>query len=263
MTMACDAIILAGGELNSELSKIASQDNEGLILIGSLPMIHYVYTAVRATPGIGRIVVSGPVGSLAPLLPKDEQLYFTPGGEDVAASFAHAVEVLRAQGATNSLLALPVDIPLITPEAIADFLERCADMQGDFFYSLVGQAVCKEKYPEQTRTFFRLKEGVFTGGNLLLVNEAVVDRTLSMGKRLVERRKNPLALVGLFGPLIFLKMLSGRLSIAAAERRALKVLGIRGRAVVTPYAEVGIDVDKISDLEVVKKYLSGDEPPSS
>ncbi|MDO4540605.1 MAG: nucleotidyltransferase family protein [Syntrophomonadaceae bacterium] len=259
MAMACDAIILAGGELNGELRNIAAQGNEGLILVGSAPMIHYVYTALRAAAGINRIVISGPVELLSAILPRDdEQLYFTPGGDNMADSFASAVNFLRRQGAANHLLALPVDIPLISPEAIEDFIRRCEDIEGDFFYSLVLREVCREKYPEQIRTYFKLKDGVFTGGNLLLINNSVVDRTLIMGQKLVARRKNPLALVSLFGPVVSLKLLLGRLSIAAAERRALKVLKIRGRAVVTPYAEIGIDVDKLSDLETVKKYLCAD-----
>ena len=32
--------------------------------------------------------------------------------------------------------------------------------------------------------------------------------------------------------------------------------GIRGRAIISPYAEVGVDVDKPSDLELAHRYLS-------
>lgn len=74
-----DAVILAGGENSSELRKIAPFENEALIIIGNYPMIYFVYQALRAVPAINRIVVSGPVGALRSILPRDERLFFVEG----------------------------------------------------------------------------------------------------------------------------------------------------------------------------------------
>ena len=256
MTVACDAIILAGGELNSELRKIAAQDTEGLILIGSFPMIHYVYTAVRATPGIDRIVICGPQDALAAILPRDERLFFTAGGDTAIESFRNAVDFLRTQESNSRLLVLPVDIPLITMEAIHDFMERCSELEGDFFYSIVSREISQEQYPEQVRTYVHLKEGDFTGGNLIMVKRDSWEQVADWAEELVRRRKNPVAMARLFGLRLTMLLLLRRLSISATEQRVSKVLGLRGRAVITPYAEIGIDVDKISDLNVVKNYLA-------
>jgi NDP-sugar pyrophosphorylase family protein len=46
-----DAVILAGGVNSGELRKYAPYENEALIILGKYPMIHYVYQAVKNTPG--------------------------------------------------------------------------------------------------------------------------------------------------------------------------------------------------------------------
>jgi hypothetical protein len=45
------------------------------------------------------------------------------------------------------------------------------------------------------------------------------------------------------------------LSIAAGERRAEKILGLKVRAVISPHAEIGMDVDKPFQLDIVRAEL--------
>ena len=88
-------------------------DNEALIIIGKYPMIYYIYHALRQSALVDRIVVSGPVDSLRSLLPRDDRLYFVPGGENAVASFTQAADFLKEQGIGENLLILPADIPLL------------------------------------------------------------------------------------------------------------------------------------------------------
>jgi len=50
-------------------------------------------------------------------------------------------------------------------------------------------------------------------------------------------------------------LLFRRLTINDAVRRVARRLDITGRAVVCPYAEVGMDVDKPHQLEMLSAYL--------
>ncbi|MBE9470606.1 MAG: hypothetical protein IMY75_00635 [Chloroflexi bacterium] len=52
-----------------------------------------------------------------------------------------------------------------------------------------------------------------------------------------------------------LKLVARRLSLAEAERHGSKALNVRGRGVPFPYAEVGMDVDKPFQLEIVRAEL--------
>ena len=254
--MQYDAIILAGGESSSELKKIAPYDNEALIIIGNYPMIYYVYQALRASSHINQIVVSGPVEALRAILPRDERLLFVEGGKNAIESFSHAVKALEAKDISAKVLILPTDIPFISVQAIEDFLERCETSNNDFYYPVTRKEVNEAKFPGVQRTYVRLQEGTVTGGNLFLLRSELIEQCLEMGLKLVERRKNPLAMARLFGFGLVWKYITRRLSIEMAEKRFYQVLGIKGKGIISPYAEIGVDVDKPSDLNLAQERLN-------
>lgn len=253
--MQYDAIILAGGESSSELKKIAPYDNEALIIIGNYPMIYFVYKAVRQSSQIRKIVVSGPADSLRNILPREEQLYFVPSGDNAVESLAHAVELLQKEGTTEKLLIMPTDIPFITAEAIEDFIKCCEESKNDFYYPLTSKDTNEKSFPGVSRTYVRLREGIFTGGNLFMVKTELIDTFLDLALQLVVRRKNPLAIARLFGLGLVWKFITGTLTLITAEKRFFQVTGIKGKAIISSYAQIGVDVDKPSDLELAQKHL--------
>jgi hypothetical protein len=73
--------------------------------------------------------------------------------------------------------------------------------------------------------------------------------------KLVASRKNVFKQAALIGYDTLLLLLLRRLTINDAVRRVAQRLDITGRAVVCPYAEVGMDVDKPHQLELLNAYL--------
>lgn len=246
-----DVIVLAGGVNSGELRKYAPYDNEALIIIGNYPMIYYVHQALKDTSRLGNIIISGPSDSLRQIFCKEDNLLFADSGEDAIDSFANALALVKS----DKILVLPADIPFITPEAIEDFLNQCEKYDADFYYAVVPREVNEARFPQVKRTYVKLKEGVFTGGNLFLIRAAAAPQGIVIGKKLVENRKNPLAQARLFGMDLVLKYVSGRLSIPNAEERFKKLLNLTGKAIISRYAEVGVDVDKPSDLQLAEKVL--------
>lgn len=254
--MQYDAIILAGGESSSELKKLAPYDNEALILIGKYPMIFYVYKALRESTLIRNIVISGPMEAMRNLFNKEDNLFFVEGGNNAVDSFLNGVKVLKEMSITEKIIILPTDIPFITTDAIEDFIKRCSLDEADFYYPVTSKEVNDLKFPDVVRTYVRLKEGIFTGGNLFLIKTARISEMVDIATKLFKRRKNPLAIAGLFGFELVFKYITHRLSIEAAEKRFYAVTKIKGKAIISPYAEVGVDVDKPSDLELAQKHLT-------
>jgi molybdopterin-guanine dinucleotide biosynthesis protein A len=255
--MPYDAVILAGGENSSELKKIAPYDNEALIIIGNYPMIYFVYSALRRTAAIDKIIVSGPVEALKTILPHDEKLFFVEGGANAIETFAHGTDLLNRIGTSSKVLAVPTDVPFLTAEAVTDFLACCEQEEADFYYPITRKEDNDHKYPGVIRTYVRLKDGVFTGGNLFLIRSALIPSCLEIGLKLTERRKSPLAMAKLFGFRLVWCYITGRLSIRMAEKRFYKIVGIKGKGIISGYAEVGVDVDKPEDLRLAQQYLSG------
>ena len=253
--MQYDAIILAGGESSVELKKYAPYDNEALIVIGQYPMIYYVHKALCDSPSVRNIVISGPVDVLTPIFKSNERLFFVNGGNSVIDSLTAGIQLLRQKEISDQLLILPTDIPFITTAAIEDFLRQAENNPAQFHYPVISKEVSEATYPGVKRTYVRLRDGVFTGGNLFLAQDNIIDPVLELARELVARRKKPWSIARLFGVNLFLRFLWGKLTIAAAEKRFNQVTGITGRAIISSYAEVGVDVDKASDLELAQKYL--------
>lgn len=254
--MQYDAIILAGGENSSELKKIAPYDNEALIIIGKYPMIYYVYKALRQSAFVRRIVISGPVDSLRNIFSREEEVFFVNGGANAIESLDNAIKFLKDKDISPRFLVAPTDIPFISREAIDDFIEQSMKIEADFYYPVTSKAVNELRFPGVSRTYVSLREGIFTGGNLFIVNSQEIEQAMDIGLKLVKRRKNPLAMASLMGFGLVWKYLLKRLSIEATEKRFSEVVGIKARAIISSYAEIGVDIDKPEDLELAQQYLA-------
>jgi hypothetical protein len=129
-------------------------------------------------------------------------------------------------------------------------------MSGDLYYPIISKSEVEKKYSSTRRTYVGLKDGVFTGGNLFLLNPDVYKKCVENGQKIIQLRKSPLGLCRLLGIGFVVKFLLRSLTLAEAERKVSQLLGmIDGVVVVSKYPEVGVDVDKPGDLELAKKNI--------
>jgi GTP:adenosylcobinamide-phosphate guanylyltransferase len=147
------------------------------------------------------------------------------------------------------------DIPLITPEALNNFLTMVCDDTIDIYYPVVPKEIIQDRFPCAERTYVNLKEGIFTGGNLFLINPDIVEVCSEKGQEFVNLRKSPIKLCKLLGLPFVIKFLLHRLSMNEVECKVSSLMNIKGAGVISSYPEVGIDVDKPSDLELVIKEM--------
>lgn len=245
--MKVEALILAGGQ-----AKIPGYEmEEALIPLAGQPMIEYVLQAVQGAAGVGRVCLVGPE-SLRSLYRDREGLILAPAGNDVLESLANGLQALAPR---EWMLVVTGDIPMVTSVMIEDFLARCQEKPADFYYAILRRETNEARFPGTRRTYIRLKEGVVCGGNLFLVRPEVVAEACRRGAAIIALRKNPLGLARLIGLGFILRLLFHRLSLVEAEARFSHVLGLRGVTVISPYAEVGVDVDKPEDLALAEAAL--------
>lgn len=251
--MQVDALVIAGGYNNDKLQKCSEVAKEALIPIGERVMVEYVVDALENTPGIKKITVVGPI-ELKDIFANKKHLLVAEEGESAIDSIINGLELLQPSG---SLLILTADIPLINPAAITGFLEACKEKDIDIFYPIVPKEINEASYPGMKRTYVTIKDGTFTGGNAFLVNPKIVKKCAEKGKKLVKLRKSPIALSSLIGWTFIIKLISKRLTLKEAEEKFSKLLDVKCKTVISPYPEIGIDVDKPSDLQLVKKVILG------
>ena len=100
-----------------------------------------------------------------------------------------------------------------------------------------------------------LPEGRFTGGNLLLIKASVITAGLAKAEDIFARRKKPWELCGWLGFGFVLKFLLHRLTLSAVEQRASQLLEFTGKAVISHYPEIGMDMDKEADWQLLEQYF--------
>ena len=247
-----DAVILAGGLNSGALRRVSSAQYEAEIEIAGHPMLDYVILALKKVAEIKRIVVVGPENVLSAAAKEQITVLIGPGGS-VIDSLNNGLKALRTE---EPILVLTSDIPLITREALQDFLQRCRQRNGDIYYSFVSREVNEAKYPGVQRTYVKLREGVFTGGNLLLLSPRVVRNHMSKLDKAASLRKKPIQLCRMLGWKYLFKLITGRLTIREIEERVARLLNLVPVGIISPYPEVGIDVDKPSDLALACEVLT-------
>jgi GTP:adenosylcobinamide-phosphate guanylyltransferase len=242
------AILLAGGRDKGPLAETTGQTIRGLVPLLGKPMISYVTDALSAAALIGETLAVGPE-ALKPALGGCRLL---PEGESLLANIQAGLAAVPHEG--HALL-VTADIPLLTPDALDDFIRRGLEMDADVRYPIIPQAANDAKTPGMKRTYVKLREGRFTGGNMMLVKVAAFQKMEPLVQEAYALRKKPLKLGQRLGWGFLLRMPLGLLHIADVETTVGRVLGGKARAVRTNYAEIGADVDKPEDMTLAEGFL--------
>jgi hypothetical protein len=135
-------------------------------------------------------------------------------------------------------------------------VDRVQESDVDIHYNVIQREVMEARYPGSRRTYIHLKDMQVCGADLNAVRaEAVLDEK-AIYNQLVEARKNALKQASILGLDTLFFLLLRQLSLADAEKQVLARLGITGKALVCPYAEMGMDVDKPHQLELIRADLA-------
>lgn len=249
------AIVLAGGTEDDNWAKQHGVQNKAFLPINDLPMINYVVAALRECSRVEQIIVVGPVDALVDLLPY-EGIRYLPEQGDIIDNVLAAVQELPQD---KKVLICTSDIPMLTPEALSALFDAVSERDADLYYPIINRVDCEKRYPGVRRTYVKLKNGSFTGGNIVVVNPKQAIPLAQVFRKLVTERKNPVKMLltlGLPGIIFVLMLALGMLTVSELEQRLSHILHIRGAAIYCAYPEIGTDVDKDSDLELARRVLA-------
>ncbi len=251
-----NAVVLAGARNEGKLKDVSPEAWEALIELNGKPLILHSLEPLLAAKKVDRTVVVGPVEELRPVLKGLKVDIIPPTGDmfdNVIAGYRHLVK----SGVTTHLcLVSTADVPLITPDIVDNLIQTCLDRGGEVFYPMTTLETMEAAFPGTKRTYGKLRDATVTGGNLFVVNGQVLENVADQAKALIAARKNPAKMAMVVGLGFVVKLVLGRLTIAELERYIQRRFGFVGRAVIVPWAETGIDVDKPSDMGLVKEYLA-------
>lgn len=247
-----DCVLLAGSPNNGPLQDVSTSRYEATIPMGGRPMFSFVLDALRGSDRIGQIVIVGPPELERYINHPDTRLVPMMQGlmDNIAEGFA-------ALGMPDApVLVATSDIPLLTVAALDDFLTQCGTMEADIYYPVVSEQTVSQVFPGVKRTYVRLKDGQFTGGNISIFRPSVFAQCRAKGEEFTLYRKKPLKLAMVVGSGFLVRFVVGALSLADAEEKITGLVGVRGRVIVSEYPEIAVDVDKPSDYHLVKSLLN-------
>jgi GTP:adenosylcobinamide-phosphate guanylyltransferase len=234
------AVILAGGGIEPEWQAQAGVRSRAEVVVGDAPMYQHVLRALQGVENICAILMVGdvPEGTGYTVLTPRESLL-------------ENVRLGLEQSQTDSVLFATVDLPFLTTESVQFFLSESLRSDAALTYAVVPADLCRERFPQLKRTTVRLREGEVTGGNLFWARRAVALQNLPRLEALYRARKQPVRMamsigLGLLARFLAAQYLNPRLlSIEQIEQRVAQILRVPVKAIITPYPEVGTDIDRL------------------
>jgi hypothetical protein len=226
-----------------------------LVDVAGKPMIQWILDALSDAKTVDNIILVGMTEKSA--LKCRKKIHFVPNqGGMVENLQAGGRKVREINPKAEYALMVSSDIPGITGE-MADWVVN-TDMQTkmDIYYHVIQREVMEKRYPGCKRTWTHLKDMEVCGGDMNVARLKLLntDET-DIWRKITDSRKSPLKQAALIGFDTLFLLATRQLTLKGAEIRIMKRLNITGRAIVCPYAEVGMDVDKPFQLEIMRTDL--------
>ncbi|MBI4733073.1 MAG: nucleotidyltransferase family protein [Chloroflexi bacterium] len=251
-----DAIVTAGGiPLPEEpLYSETKGHNKALLEVAGKPMVQWVLDALAAAKTIDNVIVVG-LTEKAGLACKKPVHYISNQGRMLDNFRAGVRKSLDLGKKGKHVLFVSADIPAINGEMVDWVVNTAMKTDDDIYYNVIQREVMEKRFPESKRTYTRLKGMEVCGGdmNVARAKLVVAEDESGLWEKISNSRKSPLKQAALIGFDTLFLLLFRQLTLEMAAEKITKKLNITGQVIVCPYAEVGMDVDKPHQLEIIRK----------
>lgn len=248
-----DAVVLAGG-IGDEVARAENVPSKVAVNLCGEPLLARVVKALLDASSVRDVVVV--------TQPQFGELILGLCGERV--QIVHDTGSLweNVNQAVSSLhqpsewiLFVAGDVPFLRGELLDGFVECGLSSGADIVYPIVPKAAYEKAFAGCKRTFARLRDGIFTGGNCMLIRWRILGKVAETAKAAIAARKKVWQLARILGWRALLKMPFGLLTIDELKRSAERMLGYSIFVLVTNAAELAFDIDDVQHLEHARKIL--------
>jgi GTP:adenosylcobinamide-phosphate guanylyltransferase len=245
------SVVLAGGPPDDVARLEPGAPNKAFVRIGGVTLLERTLRALRSAQSIDRIiVVAPPAAQVHPALALADER--RNDGDKIRVSLRNGLEGLPQD---DLVLVSASDLPVLTAPSVDDFVARARAIDPDLGYGCLERSVHEAAFPDVPHTWARLRDGTYCGGGFIAIKPRAMPNLERFIERLGAARKNVFRLASLFGWDMLARFAIGRLSIANAETRASHLLHAPVRAIVSPYPETAVNVDRVSDVALAEQLL--------
>ena len=253
-----DVIIGAGGvakEGDPLLGLVAEGEPKALLNIAGKPMVQYVLDAVANSDKVQDVIVVG-LSAEHGIHCGDKQVHYLSSAGSLFDNASAASQFLsQINPEAVNVLWVSADIPLVNTDMIDWMIDEVEQTEHDLYYSIIARETMEKRFPDSKRSFTRLKSGQVCGGDVNAYSVSLTSGSNTSWQQIVEARKSMLRVASMVGLLPLLMLATGRMTKARTEQLVLDKLGVRGRLIDCPYAELGMDIDKPYQYDIVAREL--------
>jgi len=252
-----DAMITAGGipQPDEPLYPFTQGGYKAMLDIAGKPMIRWVLDAVSGSSYIDRIIVVG-LPTAADLQCSKPVVILENQGEMTLNIRAAAENIMQNDPQARHCILFASDTPAITSEMVDWMAQVVLESDAEVIYPAIERQVMETRFPGSKRSFTRFKDVEYCGADIIGLDPRVTGSDNPLWEKLTAARKSTMRQAALLGyDTLFLLMLR-RLSLAEAEVMISRRLNVRGKALACPYAEMGMDVDKPHQLELMRADMA-------
>ena len=252
-----DAIVTAGGIPRPEdpLYTYSHGDSKALIDVAGKPMIQWVLDALGNAKQVDNVIIIG-LSPKSGVTCKKPIYYVSNQGRMLANIVAGVNKALELNKKNKYVLIVSSDIPTLKSEMVDWLIDTCMQTKDDLYYGVCAKDVMEARFPGSKRTYTHLKDMDVCGADINLTHVRMATEHLDMWESLIGSRKSPLKQAGIIGFGTLFALFTRRLTLEDAVKRVCDRIGIKGRAIVWPYAEPCMDIDKPSQLELLREDLT-------
>lgn len=253
------AVVLAADRTtNDAVASKAGVVCKAFAPVGGTPMIIRVLDALTASHMIQSTILCGPPKAFLPQCPEltkridNGQIVWVASENSPSRSAEKGLAEVNEQ---TRVLLTTADHALLTPEIVQYFLRASSEADCDVTVGVTDHETIKAHFPNSKKTVIRLHDGNFCGCNLFTFN--FKGRALiSFWRSAEDQRKRPWRLIAqVLGWRSVLSYLFEYLTLTQALNKISSKTGMRIQAIRLPFAEAGIDVDKVDDLLLVESFF--------
>jgi len=252
-----DAIVIAGGIPRPEdpLYPYSHGNSKALIDVAGKPMVQWVLDALGGAKQVDNIIIVG-LSAKNELTCKKPLHYVSNQGRMLSNIVAGVNKSLELNKKTKYVLVVSSDIPSLKPEMVDWLVNTCMETKDDLYYGVCPKDVMEARFPSSKRTYTHLKGMDVCGADINLTHVRMTTEHLDVWESLIGSRKSPLKQASIIGLDTFFQVFTRSITLDDLVTKICSRIGIKGRAIVWPYAEPCMDIDKPNQLELLREDLA-------
>jgi GTP:adenosylcobinamide-phosphate guanylyltransferase len=252
-----DAIVTAGGIPLPEdpLYPFTEGHSKAMLDIAGKPMIQWVLDALSASEKVDKVIIIG-MSEKSGVTCSKPTYFLSNEGRMLANIVAGVHKALNLNPQTEYVLIVSSDIPGLSAGMVDWLVGEIEKDPADLYYGIIPREVMEKRFPDSRRTWTHLKEMDLCGADINAAHVRMATEHLEIWEALIGNRKSPLRQAAVIGFGTLIRAAFRQITLDDLVKRVCERIGIHGKAIIWPWAEAGMDVDKPHQLEIMRADLA-------